>query len=104
MSDIRYVTSRDGTRLAMSIHGTGVPAVRVMLHLGDQLDSPGIGSRHWHDALVPHFSVVPYDARGCGLSDRQAEPITLDTCREDLEAVVGALGAAPVVLLGLSHG
>ena len=104
MSDIRYVTSRDGTRLAMSIQGSGVPAVRVMLHLGDQLDSPGIGSRHWQDALAPHVSVVHYDARGCGLSDRQAESTTLDSCLEDLEAVVGALGAGPVMLLGLSHG
>jgi len=104
MSNIQYVTSRDGTRLAMSVHAGGVPAVRVLLHLGDRLDSPGIAVRHWQDALAPHVSLVPYDARGCGFSDRQAEPNMLDICVEDLEAVVGALGAGPVVLLGLSHG
>ena len=30
---IRYVTSRDGTRLAMAVWGSGPPIVGVALHL-----------------------------------------------------------------------
>lgn len=45
-----------------------------------------------------------YDARGCGLSDRRDDDITLEACLDDLHAVVDALGPEPVVLLlGLSH-
>jgi pimeloyl-ACP methyl ester carboxylesterase/DNA-binding CsgD family transcriptional regulator len=102
--DIQYVTSRDGTRLAMAVWGTGLPAVRVTLHLGGRLGSSGIGTRHWHHALSPYLNLAHFDARGCGLSDRHDKRISLDACVEDLEAVVDALGPDPVVLLGLTHG
>ncbi len=101
---IRYVTSRDGTRLAMAVWGSGPPIVGVALHLGDHIDAPSVVARHWGDALSRHQSFVRFDARGCGLSDRRASEISLVSCLEDLEAVVDVLGHDRVTLLGWSHG
>ena len=101
--EIRYVTSRDGTRLAMSVQGGGTPVAMVQLHLNDKLDAPGIASRHFWRALS-HHRVGRYDARGCGLSDRRGDRISLQTCLDDLEAVMDALGGSPAALFGVSHG
>src|SRR5262245_60656136 len=68
--EIRYVASADGTRLAVSAHGSGAPLVFVTLHLGDRLGAPNVASRHLHRDLVAHCSLVRFDGRGCGLSDR----------------------------------
>lgn len=101
---IRYVTSRDGTRLAMAEWGTGPPAVGILLHLGDKLEAPGVIMRQWCRVLGRHLTFVRYDARGCGLSERRAHRISLEACLEDLEAVLDALGPEPVTFVGASLG
>jgi pimeloyl-ACP methyl ester carboxylesterase/DNA-binding CsgD family transcriptional regulator len=49
-------------------------------------------------------TVVRYDERGCGLSDRAVEDLSLEARVGDLEAVVGAAGLDRFALLGMSQG
>jgi pimeloyl-ACP methyl ester carboxylesterase/DNA-binding CsgD family transcriptional regulator len=48
--------------------------------------------------------VIRYDQRGCGLSDREVERISLEAMVDDLEAVVDAAGTEHFALLGISGG
>ena len=54
--------------------------------------------------LAREHRVVRYDARGCGLSDREAAQDSFATNLVDLEAVVGAAGLQRFALFGASQG
>jgi pimeloyl-ACP methyl ester carboxylesterase len=54
--------------------------------------------------LAARFTVVRYDGRGIGLSDRYTGEFTEETRQRDLAAVIDAVGAEHVVLLGISEG
>ena len=49
-------------------------------------------------------TVVRYDERGCGLSDRELGDLSVETWVADLEAVVAAAGLDRFALLGVSQG
>lgn len=102
---IRFCTSPDGVRLAFGMHGSGPPLVRVatwMTHLQYDWDSPLW--RHWLDGLADGRTLLRYDERGSGLSDRDVSRFSVDAWVEDLEAVVDAAGLEQFSLLGLSNG
>ena len=102
---IRFCTSADGVRLAFGVHGSGPPLVRVatwMTHLQYDWDSPLW--HHWLDALADGRSLLRYDERGSGVSDRDVSRFSMDAWVEDLEAVVDAAGLERFSLLGLSNG
>jgi pimeloyl-ACP methyl ester carboxylesterase/DNA-binding SARP family transcriptional activator len=103
--DIRYCTAHDGVRIAYSVVGDGPPIVRAaawMSHL--QLDSESPVWRQWTDGLSERNQFVRYDGRGHGLSDREAEDLSLDKLVADLEHVVDAAKLERFALLGISHG
>ena len=50
------------------------------------------------------YTFCQYDARGCGLSDRDVTDVSLDAMVSDLEAVVDAAGLDQFSLLSLSAG
>lgn len=60
--------------------------------------------RHWLDGLAQAHTVLRYDERGCGLSDRDVEDLSLDARVADLEAVIDAAGVECIDLLGMSQG
>lgn len=102
---IRFCTSRDGTRIAFATAGEGPPLVRVnnwFTHL--ELDWSSPVWRHWSQALVEGRTLVRYDPRGSGLSDRDVSDFSFDAMVSDLEAVVDALGLPRFALLGLCQG
>jgi len=101
---ITFCTSRDGTRLAVASAGFGPPLVVVLLHEGDKLDAPTFATRHLQQAFAAHVQHVRYDARGCGMSDREVQRLDFTAFEEDLDAVVSAISADPVMLFGVSHG
>lgn len=102
---IRFCATRDGLRLAYATMGQGPPLVRAahyLTHLEYDLQSPVW--RPWLAALSRHHTLLRYDARGCGLSDRTDATPTLDAWVADLEAVVDAAGLERFALFGSSQG
>ena len=103
--EIRFCTSKDGTRIAYAVHGSGpllVHAAHWLTHLEYDWESPVW--RHWRRDLGERFTVVRYDERGSGLSDRNVREQSPDRWLEDLEAVVDHAGLERVTLLGVSGG
>jgi pimeloyl-ACP methyl ester carboxylesterase/DNA-binding CsgD family transcriptional regulator len=101
---IRFCTAPDGVRLAYATVGKGPPLVRAahwMTHLEFDWESPVW--RPWLTELARHNTLVRYDQRGCGLSDRDAGDISFAAWLSDLETVVDAAGLARFVLFGASQ-
>jgi pimeloyl-ACP methyl ester carboxylesterase/DNA-binding CsgD family transcriptional regulator len=104
--ETRFCTAPDGVGLAYALDGEGPPLVKAsnwMTHLDYERRSPVW--RHWVRELSRGRTLVRYDERGCGLSDRQFEGIpTLESYVADLAAVVDAAGLERFDLLALSGG
>lgn len=102
---IRFCTSRDGVRIAWASSGSGPPLVKAANYLTHlEHDWKGPVWRHWLDELSTGRTLVRYDERGSGLSDRAVPEFTMDGWVRDLEAVVDAAGLTRFPLLGLSQG
>jgi pimeloyl-ACP methyl ester carboxylesterase/DNA-binding CsgD family transcriptional regulator len=102
---LRYCTTADGVRLATRQLGQGPLVIKAANWLGNvQADATLRSSRHWVDHLTRAHTLLWYDARGCGLSDRDVDDISLDAWVRDLEAVADASGQERFVLLGISQG
>jgi pimeloyl-ACP methyl ester carboxylesterase/DNA-binding CsgD family transcriptional regulator len=102
---IRFCASRDGVRIAFATAGHGPPIVRVnnwFTHLEIDWESPVW--RHWIEAFARQRTLVRYDPRGSGLSDRNVTDFSLDAWVADLEAVVDAVGLRRFPLFGLCQG
>jgi pimeloyl-ACP methyl ester carboxylesterase/DNA-binding CsgD family transcriptional regulator len=102
---IRFCTTADGVRIAYATRGAGPPLVWVtswLTHLNLDLHSP-LWS-HWIKALSQHHTLVRYDARGVGLSDRVVDNLSVDAWTLDIEAVVDDLGLTHFPLLGFCQG
>jgi pimeloyl-ACP methyl ester carboxylesterase/DNA-binding CsgD family transcriptional regulator len=102
---IRFCRSRDGVQLAYASSGEGPPLVKVanfLTHL----------EYDWRSPVVQPFllelnrgrTLFRYDPRGCGLSDRNVQDLSLDTWVADLEAVVDAAGVERFPLFAHSQG
>jgi pimeloyl-ACP methyl ester carboxylesterase/DNA-binding CsgD family transcriptional regulator len=104
--EIRFCTAPDGARLAYATHGSGPTLVKAgnwLTHLEYDWESPIW--RHWLRDLGATNTMIRYDDRGCGLSQREltASP-TLDTFVGDLEAVIDAAAPDRFALLSISGG
>jgi len=73
-----------------------------MTHLEFDFESPIW--RHLYSELSRDHTLIRYDARGNGLSDRDVESVSFETFVGDLETVVDAAGAERFALLGISQG
>lgn len=102
---IRFCTAADGVRLAYALHGSGPPIVRAatwLTHLEFDWHSPVW--HHWLEELGDGQTLVRYDERGCGLSDREVGDLSVEASVADLETVVDAAGLDRFALLGVSQG
>ena len=102
---IRFCTSRDGTRIAYGTYGAGPPLVfsaNWIHHLKFDWDSPVW--RPWLIMLSRRHTLVRYDFRGCGLSDRERVDFSFEKLAEDFEAVVEAAGLKRFAILGMTSG
>jgi pimeloyl-ACP methyl ester carboxylesterase/DNA-binding CsgD family transcriptional regulator len=100
---IRFCRSRDGTPIAYAICGDGHPLVWVqhwIHHL--QLDWDSLIWRPWLAWLTRRHTVIRYDWRGCGLSDRGPGKFSIESYSADLEAVVEATGVERFALFGMA--
>ena len=103
---VRYLRTPDGVQLAWAEMGAGpvlIKAANWLSHLEYELESPVWG--HWFRFFGDHFRFLRWDERGCGLTDREVEELTVERWLEDVDAVVSASGVAePFMLLGISSG
>lgn len=103
--DIRFCTTADGIRIAYSMMGQGAPLVippQLVTHLeADLVEGP---LADVYEALARHHTVVRFDMRGTGLSDRDVPLSSEQQFVIDLEAVVDHLGLERFPLYGLSGG
>ncbi|MDD2927643.1 MAG: alpha/beta hydrolase [Candidatus Omnitrophica bacterium] len=94
----KTVLSKDGVRIAYSVYGKGEPAL-VFVH-------GWCGSRAVWYRQIPYFAkkykVVALDLAGHGVSGRQRKAYTQEAFGEDVAAVVNAVGADKVILIGHS--
>ena len=77
-----------------------VKAGNWLTHLEFDWESPLW--RHWMQGLGERHTLIRYDERGCGLSDRDPKSLSVDTWVADLEAVVDAAGVERFTLIGVS--
>lgn len=101
---VYFTDGFDGTRIAYAIAGSGPPLVKVanyMSHLEYAWDSPVW--IHWLDELTREHTLIHYDERGTGLSDRDVEDLSFEAWVRDLEAVVEATGITKFPLFAMSQ-
>jgi pimeloyl-ACP methyl ester carboxylesterase/DNA-binding winged helix-turn-helix (wHTH) protein len=103
--EVRFCRTSDGVNLATAVSGFGPPLVKTgtwLTHIEHDWHSPvwsPLFSR-----LAERSSLVRYDPRGCGLSDREVADLSFDGFVRDLETVVDALRLERFAMFGLSQG
>lgn len=103
--EIRFCRATDGVMLAWARSGRGpalVKAANWLSHLEYDWQSPVW--RPLLERLGRHSTVIRYDERGCGLSDRDVQELGFESWVRDLEAVADAAGLDRFPLLGISQG
>jgi class 3 adenylate cyclase/pimeloyl-ACP methyl ester carboxylesterase len=99
---IGFCTTSDGASIAYATLGSGPPLVYVCGMPGNlALEWETPVSREFLQALAEGFTLIRYDMRGSGLSDRDASDLSLDALTRDLEAVVDSLNLERFALLSL---
>ncbi len=99
---IRFCTTSDGLTIAYATLGEGPPVVYATgwpTHLELEWQAPS--SRSFLEALAEGCTLIRYDMRGTGLSDRETTDFSLDTLTRDLEAVVDHLNLERFDLVSL---
>jgi pimeloyl-ACP methyl ester carboxylesterase/DNA-binding CsgD family transcriptional regulator len=102
---IRFCKSRDGTRIAYAVCGEGPPLVRAghsFSHLEYEWDC--LAWRPWLELLSRRHTLIRYDARGTGLSDRDGVDFSFERLVEDMDAVIAATGIKRFDLVGITGG
>src|ERR687890_95565 len=105
VQDIRFARSRDGVGIAYAVHGSGPPLLidkSWLSHLQFDWQSPVW--RHYLVELGRIATVIRYDERGHGLSDRGVTDHGLQARVADLEAVADDAGLDRFALLAMAQG
>ena len=102
---MQYATASDGVRIAFGTAGKGSPTIiRVpsLPFVHSELEwSQG---SEFFDQLAENWTVVQFDPRGTGLSDRDVTDFSLEKRLLDVEAVMDRLGLETFVLHGIGWG
>jgi DNA-binding winged helix-turn-helix (wHTH) protein/pimeloyl-ACP methyl ester carboxylesterase len=102
---VRFCETSDGVHLAVATAGRGTPLVKTanwLNHIEFDWQSPvwsPLFSR-----LAAQCTLVRYDERGIGLSDRDVPEFSFEAFVQDLETVVDEYGLRRFALLGISQG
>ena len=100
--DVRYCTTEDGVRIAYTVTGNGPPLVwatdLLSTHVQREWRMPVL--RDMYSGASTVRTVIRFDWRGSGLSDREIKDLSLDPRVKDLEAVADALRLDGFALLG----
>jgi pimeloyl-ACP methyl ester carboxylesterase/DNA-binding CsgD family transcriptional regulator len=99
---IRFCRASDGVRIAYATIGDGPPLVYVAewpTHLELEWEKESI--RQFLEQIASGFTLIRYDMRGSGLSDRDATDLSLEALVRDLETVVDDAGLRRFALASL---
>lgn len=102
---VRFCRSADGTKLAFGTSGSGPPLLRAghwLTHLQHDWRSP-----IWRPLLSKlgeSFTLIRYDQRGNGLSDREVDEFTMDAFVADLRTVADSAGLERFPIYATSQG
>ena len=104
LQDIRFARSVDGVNIAYAVHGSGPPLLVDgcwLSHLQFDWQSPVW--RHYLHELGKIATVIRFDERGHGLSDREVTDHSLEKRVADLEAVADHAGLERFALLAMAQ-
>ena len=91
---IQYAKTSDGVSIAYTVTGQGPPSVQMqplmLSHLEMEWQIPGV--REARERVSRSRTLVRYDARGSGLSDRDVTDFSVEALVRDLEAVADDAG------------
>jgi non-heme chloroperoxidase len=98
---LAYLNRENGRNIYYEDNGNGAAAI-ILIHAW------GMNLRAW-DGTIPHLldaghRVVTLDHRGCGLSDKDFDDMSIDAIAGDVVALVAELGLEKVMLNGWSIG
>jgi class 3 adenylate cyclase/pimeloyl-ACP methyl ester carboxylesterase len=105
--EIGFTETSDGVRIAYATSGSGPPVVFVLgwgTHLQEGMGSGLYVQGNFIRRLSVQNTLVRYDGRGFGLSDRAVEDFSLGARVRDLGAVVDALSLPRFAIVGMSAG
>ena len=94
---IRYCKTSDGVNIAYYAVGNGPPLLNV--EFPSNLLATWKMQRPYYEAASRIFTLISYDARGFGLSDRNITDFSIDAMVLDIEAVLDDAGVETVRML-----
>lgn len=102
---VQFATTDDGVRIAYTVTGEGpvlfwLPHFMAS-HVQLEWEFP---QQFVYSRLARQFTVVRFDCRGLGLSDRDVEDISLEARMRDFDAVARRIGADRFALVGIEGG
>lgn len=102
---VRYARTADGIAIAFYTIGRGTPLLHTppfpLGHLTVEWENRS--NREYYERLAREHTVIRYDSRGAGLSDRGITDYSLEAKVRDIEAVVEQAGLKRFALLGFGH-
>ncbi len=103
---IQYAKTSDGVNIAYVTAGQRQPLLWIQSSVASsvQLEWKVPFFRRLYDPLLPYRTLVRFDSRGLGLSDRDVADLSLEAQVRDVEAVVDSLGIERFALLGFTRG
>jgi pimeloyl-ACP methyl ester carboxylesterase/DNA-binding CsgD family transcriptional regulator len=102
---VRYFESYDGARIAYAVSGTGPPVVLMpswLTHLDYQARS--LAWQPWLQELSSRYTLIRYDPRGCGLSERDLSDLSFESWVRDFDQLVEKLQLKQFALIGVCQG
>ncbi len=100
--DTRYAKAPDGTSIAYQVIGEGpvdlVYASGIFSNVDLMWDQPAWA--HFLGRLASFSRLIVFDMRGVGLSDRGPGPPTIELQRDDIAAVMDAVGSEKAIVFG----
>lgn len=102
---VRYFESFDGARIAYAVTGSGPPVVLMpswLTHL--EYQGRSVAWQPWLDELESRYTLIRYDPRGCGLSERDVSDLSFETWVGDFDRLVEKLALEQFSVIGICQG
>jgi class 3 adenylate cyclase len=104
-SDIQYCTTSDGVRIAYRMVRGGEPAVVIANNhpFGGLREAYATYIPLLLDAITPRHTIVWYDGRGHGYSQRDVDDFSFESRLRDMDAIVAVTQSSKVLLVGTAQ-